>query len=178
MNKLLIIMTTLFGLNFSLFAKSTLEQLPTASHVDVAEYVGKWYAITSLPQIFTKSCESQTAQYAVLDSKTISVLNTCYKANGKTTTINGKATVVNSVTNAKLQVVFDNFWTKLFNVKGDYTIIKLEADYSTVLVGSNDRKSLWILSRTPYMNEDLKTEYIAFAKSVGFDTSKLVDSKF
>lgn len=171
--KFLIVLSTFVSL--SAFAKSN---LPTASYVDVNQYVGKWYAVTSLPQFFTRKCVAQTADYAIKSANSISVLNTCIKKDGSTKTISGQAVVVNSRTNAELEVTFDNFWTKLFRVKGDYTIIKLDESYSTVLVGSFDRKSLWILSRTPYINEDVKKEYVDFAHSVGFDTLKLVDSKF
>lgn len=169
----------LFTLSFLLiFTASADESLPTAAHVNVKEYVGKWYAITALPQFFTRNCEAQTADYAIKDSKSISVLNTCIKKDGSLKTINGQAEIVDTTTNAKLIVTFNNFWTKLFNVKGDYTIIKLDDSYSTVLVGSSDRKSLWILARTPYLNEDVKNEYLNYAKKLNFDTSKMVDSKF
>lgn len=154
------------------------ENLPTVSHVDVTEYVGKWYAVEALPQIFTKKCVAQTAEYAVKSANSISVLNTCIKKDGSTKTIEGQAVVANANTNAELIVTFDNFWTKLFRVKGDYKILKLDDSYTTVLVGSSDRKSLWILNRTPYINEDVRKEYIAYAKSLGFDTSKLITSKF
>lgn len=171
--KLIMALTIFFSLNS--FASST---LPTAEHVDVAQYIGKWYAVTSLPQFFTRKCVAQTAEYAIKTANSVSVLNTCIKKNGSTKTIEGQAVIINPITNANLEVTFNNFWTRLFRVKGDYTIIKLEADYSTVLVGSADRKSLWVLSRTPYLNEEVKNDYVAYAKSLGFDTSKLVESKF
>ena len=172
-------MKLIFALLFSIIMPlSAKESLPTAEYVDVNEYVGKWYAISSLPQFFTKNCSAQTAEYAIKDTKSITVLNTGIKKDGSLKTIVGQAEIINSRTNAELIVTFNNFWTKLFKVKGDYTIIKLDSTYSTVLVGSKDRKSLWILSRTPYLNEDIKTEYINFAKKLNFETSKLIDSKF
>ena len=157
---------------------STKPNLPTPSNVDVARYIGKWYAVSALPQIFTRSCVAQTAEYQVLTENSISVLNTCIKANGKTTDINGKAVVVDPKTNARLQVTFDNFFTKLFHVKVEYVIIKLSEGYDTVLVGSTDRKSLWILSRTPAIDADTFLEYKTFAKNLGFKVEKMVDSRF
>ncbi len=154
------------------------ETLPTATNVDVGRYIGKWYAVTTLPQSFTKGCVSQTAEYGILSEKSISVLNTCYKENGKTKTITGKAVIVDSTTNARLEVTFNNFFTRLFRVKGEYVIIKLSEGYDTVLVGSTDRKSLWILSRTPNIDPATFAEYKAFAKSLNFPVEKLLDSKF
>ncbi len=157
---------------------SSSKKLPTVSKVNVNEYVGKWYAVTSFPQFFTRKCVAQTAEYGIIDSKTISVHNVCIKKDGSTNDIRGKAVVANEQTNAELIVTFDTFWTKLFRVKGDYNILKLDDSYSTVLIGSNDLKSLWIMSRTPYIAEDTKKEYVEAAKKLGFDTSKLEDSKF
>jgi apolipoprotein D and lipocalin family protein len=171
--KIIIALFVLFTINSQAFDK-----LPTAAHVDVAQYVGKWYAVTALPQRFTKKCVAQTAEYALKTANSVSVLNTCIKANGATKTIEGQAVVANAKTNAELIVTFNNFWTKLFRVKGDYTIIRLADDYSSVLVGSNDRKSLWILARDPYLNDVVKTDYITLAATLGFDTAKLIESKF
>jgi apolipoprotein D and lipocalin family protein len=151
--------------------------LTTASNVEIERYIGKWYAITSLPQFFTRNCRAQTADYEILTEKSISVVNTCLKGKGETT-ITGKAVVKNPKTNAELEVTFNNFFTRLFRVKGDYTIIKLDPNYEYVLIGSKDLKSLWIMSRRPEMSQDILEEYKAFAKKEGFDISRLVDSKF
>ncbi len=153
------------------------QSLPTASYVDIGRYIGKWYAVTSLPLFFSRNCKGQTADYEIINDKTISVFNTCLKENGQTT-INGKAVVKNTKTNAELIVTFDNFFTKLFKVKGDYNIIKLDENYEYVMIGSKDRKSLWIMSRRPDMPIDSLEEYKNFAKRIGFDTKKLIDSEF
>ncbi len=146
--------------------------LRTADYVDVGRYVGKWYTIEALPQFFTRNCTGQTAEYEVINEKKISVLNTCIKGKG-TTDIKGQAVVKNTKTNAELEVTFNNFFTRLFRVKGDYTIIKLDSNYEYVLVGSKDRKSLWILSRHPVMPEDVIQEYKTIASEEGFQVSRL-----
>ncbi len=168
-----------FPILFTLLLSCSLhaQVLTTASYVDIGRYVGKWYAITSLPQFFTRNCRAQTADYEVLTEKSISVLNTCIKGKGETT-ITGKAVVKNPKTNAELDVTFNNFFTRLFRVKGDYTIIKLDENYEYVLIGGKDRKSLWIMSRRPDMPLEVLEEYKAFAKKEGFDVSRLVDSQF
>jgi len=151
--------------------------LPTADFVDIDRYTGRWYAITSLPQFFTRKCVGQTADYGIINPQTISVVNTCLKKEG-TTKIKGEAVVKNAQTNAELVVTFDNFFTRLFRVKGDYTIIRLDPQYRYVLVGSRDRKSMWVLSRSKVMPEEKLSEYVATAKEIGFPVEKLVPSKF
>lgn len=163
---------------FSLSAcASKTAQLPTANFVDIEKYVGKWYAIAALPQTFTRKCKAQTAEYSIINPQTVSVLNTCIKKD-KNTTISGEAVVVNSETNAELEVTFNNFFTRLFRVKGDYTIIKLDEEYRYVLVGSKDRESLWIMARKTSMPQETYNSYVEFARANAFPVQKLRKSEF
>lgn len=166
----------LIGLTFSaaVFAKP----FPTETEVDVLRYVGKWYAHFSLPQFFTRGCRAQTAEYDVLTETKISVLNTCLKRRGRST-IRGEAVVTNPGDNSEFVVTFDNFFTRLFRVKGDYNIILLDDNYEYVLIGSQDRESLWLMSRSEVaIPVAVRTEYLDYAKTLGFDTRKLVESRF
>ena len=159
-------------------SKELTSEVPTVSYVDLNKYIGTWYAITSLPQFFTRKCTSQMAEYQIIDSQTISVLNTCLNGGKKWTDIKGKAYVYNQTTQAHLKVQFDPFWFKLFGLKGDYRILKIDDDYTLSLVGSGDRKSLWLLARSKNIDPELKKEYINYAASLGYDTTKLSDSQF
>lgn len=171
MKKMIVMFLSLLSLNA--FASN----LPTADYVDVNRFIGKWYAIHSLPQFFTRNCNAQTAEYGIINEQTISVKNTCIKSR-KNTVIKGQAVVKNAATNAELIVTFNSFFTRLFRVKGDYNVIKLDKDYKYVLVGSKNRKSLWIMSRSPSLPKDIYEEYSQYAKELGFPVEKLVESKF
>ena len=172
MKKLILLL--IFILPTSSFAQT----ITTASNVDVSRYIGKWYAHYSLPQFFTRKCKGQTAEYEIINAKTISVLNTCLKSKGQKT-IEGQAVITNSKTNAELEVTFNNFFTRLFRVKGDYNIMKIDPNYEYVLVGSINRKSLWLMSRSPVeIPEEVVKEYLDLAKQDGFNISKLLKSHF
>lgn len=158
-----------------LFAKD--QELRTVSYVNINQYIGKWYAISALPQFFTRNCKAQTAEYEIVNEQTVSVLNTCLKKKGKTI-IEGQAVVDNAATNAELIVTFNNFFTRLFKVEGDYNIIKLDPNYQFVTVGSRDRKSLWIMSRTPSMPKEIYEQYVRDAEEQNYPVKKLVESQF
>lgn len=177
MKKLLIVVTLV--ISTTVFAKGdTYRPLPTAEQVDVARYIGKWYSVEALPQFFTRKCVAQSAEYDIINENSISVQNFCYRADGSIKDIKGQAVVKDTNTNARLEVTFNSFWTRLFKVKGEYVIIKLGEGYDTVMIGTTNRESLWIMSRTPSMDPATLQEYKDLAKSLGFDTSKLVTSKF
>ncbi len=152
--------------------------LPYPNFVDLSKYAGKWNVIASLPKFFLKGCIRQTAEYKVLSKNSMSVFNTCIKGNGKISTIKGKAIVTNFYTNAELEVSFEAFFTKIFRSKGDYNIIQIDPNYEFVMVGSKNRKSLWIMSRKTIIPLNILNNYVALAKTSGFDVSKLIFSKF
>lgn len=145
------------------------QTLQTVQHVDLNKYAGKWFEIASFPQRFQKRCHCTTAEYTPSDKGYVIVENRCNKdsATGKQSYIKGKAFVTKNSGNAKLKVQF--FWP--FRAK--YWIIDLAPDYSFAVVSHPNRKSLWILSRTPKMDETIYQQIIKKLEARGFDCSKL-----
>jgi lipocalin len=43
-----------------------------------------------------------------------------------------------------------------------------------VIVGTPDRENLWIMARTQAIDEARYTEFVGIARSLGFDTGKLI----
>ena len=50
----------------------------------------------------------------------------------------------------------------------------IDKDYNYVLVGGNSPKYLWILSRTPQLDEATLQKIIDVAEEKGYDTDKLI----
>ncbi len=59
-------------------------------------------------------------------------------------------------------------------VWGDYWILKLQGDYQYSLVGTPDRKYLWVLSREKKADITTINQLLDYAASYGFDTEKVV----
>lgn len=144
------------------------QALETVPYVDLEKYVGEWHEIASFPQSFQKGCACTKAIYSANEDGTINVVNSCnIPEKGTTKTSTAKAFVEEGSGNAKLKVQF--FWP----FKGKYWIIDLAKDYSYAVVGHPNRKYLWILSRTPKMDDKLYSQIIERAEEKGFDLSKL-----
>jgi len=148
-------------------AKEKLKTLEVVSYVELNKYLGKWYEIAHLPFRFEDDCTDITATYSLSKDGNVSVLNECLR-DGKLKQAKGKAKVVDKNTGAKLKVTF--FWP----FSADYWIIDLGKDYYYAVVGTPNRKYLWILSRTPQMGGQLFSQLIESAKSKGFDVNKLI----
>lgn len=160
---------TLFIVSFLISTAMKAQLLQTVPNVDLKKYAGKWFEIASFPQRFQKRCHCTTAEYTPTDKGYIIVENRCNKdsAKGKLSRIKGKAFVVENTGNAKLKVQF--FWP----FKGDYWIIDLADDYSYAVVSNPNKKSLWILSRTPKIDATVYKQIIIRLQEKGFDLTKL-----
>jgi apolipoprotein D and lipocalin family protein len=163
----------MFMISSTVFAAYTAEsrrnELEVVQSVDLSRYVGRWYEISRLPNRFQKKClDSVTAEYAMRPDGKIEVINRCRKASGEYATAKGKAKIVDKKTNAKLKVTF--FWP----FYGDYWILDLGENYEYAVVGEPGRKYLWILSRSPQMDEALYQQLLRKMAARGFKTELMI----
>jgi apolipoprotein D and lipocalin family protein len=150
--------------------------LATVAHVDLARYQGTWHEIARLPMWFQRGCVHSTASYTLEPAGTVRVVNRCTTAEGAEKTAQGRAYVTDAATNARLEVEFDSWFSRLFPgvARGAYWVIYLEPDYSIAVVGHPSREYLWILAREPGLPEDRYQALVAFAAGLGFPTDELV----
>ena len=147
-----------------------LPPLQVVEHVELKRYLGTWYEVASFPQSFQRGCTGSTASYSLLEGGDIQVVNKCRldALDGEEKTATGRARVVDATTNAKLEVSFFRpFW-------GDYWIIQLEPDYHYAVVGNPSRDYLWILSRTPHLDDATYEEILSKLKAAGYPLDRLV----
>ena len=152
------------------------EALSTVPLVDLARYEGTWYEMARLPMWFQRHCVDSKAIYTSRADGTIGVHNECVTDSGGHDQIEGVATVIDTTTNARLTVVFDNFFARLFGSsrEGNYWILVLDPDYRTAVVGTPDRRYLWILSRSPHLDEPTYQRLVEQARRLGFPVSELI----
>lgn len=156
------------GLGLALAAAE--KPLQTVASVDLQRYLGNWYEIATIPARFQKGCVGVTATYTARPDGKIGVVNRCRKLtlDGEEKSISGKAWVADPRTNAKLKVQF--FWP----FSGSYWIIELDPEYRYAVVGHPGRNYLWILSRTPQMDEAVYATLVERIAGHGYDVSRIV----
>jgi len=157
----------------------TTQGLPTESGVDLNQYAGVWYEQARLPNSFQKECAGEVkATYVLNADNTLGVTNQCVKADGSRKTAKAVGRLASSADPqdpAKLEVRFAPGWTSwLPMVWGDYWIMKLEDNYQYSLVGTPDRKYLWVLSRAPKADQAKVKELLDYAESQGFAVDEVI----
>jgi len=148
----------------------------TVPTVDLTRYVGDWFELARFPNRFQRQCVGEvTANYTMRPDGRITVVNRCRTADGTLTDAQGIARVVDTRTAAKLKVRFaPAVLSFLPLVWGDYWILGIADDYSWAVVGSPDRKYLWILARTPALGAEPYSAAVAAARANGFAVERLV----
>lgn len=150
--------------------------LRVVQSVDLSRYAGQWYEIARLPNRFQKKCAGEVAaNYTLRPDGKITVINRCREVDGGLREAMGVARAAGkNGSNAILKVRFaPSFLSFLPWVWGDYQVIALAEDYSYVMVGTPDRRYLWILARAPRLDETIYNQLMAEARGQGFDVSRL-----
>jgi apolipoprotein D and lipocalin family protein len=149
--------------------------LDTVPRVELGRYAGDWYEVARLPNRFQARCLGDVrASYTLRTDGRIDVRNRCRTEEGAIDA-HGVARVVDQNTNAQLKVRFaPALLSFLPMVWGDYWVIGLADDYSWAVVGSPDRKYLWILSRTAELNPAVLDRATGIARDRGFDVDRML----
>jgi lipocalin len=137
----------------------------TVKAVDLNRYLGSWYEIAKYDHVFERGLDYAMANYTLREDGKIDVLNTGIK-DGRAKDAKGIAKTTNIPGLLKVSF-FGPFYS-------DYRIMMLDTNYQYVLVGGSNDKYLWILSRTPQLDDATRTLILAEADKRGYDTSKLI----
>ncbi len=177
MRKLLIAVLMVFPLLLSGCGRTCGKGMTVVDSVDLQRYSGHWLELAKIPNHFQEDCvRNATADYRLLDSGQVEVMNRCITANGEEKRADGIARVVDPVSNAKLEVSF----VRLFGVPlfwGDYWILALDEGYQTVVVGTPSRKYGWVLGRAPELSEVRWSEIEAVLQDNGYRVSDFIRSR-
>lgn len=160
-------------------APANSRDVQTVARVDLARYAGNWFEIARFPNRFQQRCAGEVqASYAVRTDGRVDVINRCTGEDGRVVEARGVARVVDTRTYARLKVRFAPAllsWLPI--VWGDYWVVGLADDYSWAVVGSPDRKYLWILARTTALAGESYERALATARDNGFAVERLVATR-
>ncbi|HSB07373.1 MAG TPA: lipocalin family protein [Thermodesulfobacteriota bacterium] len=146
------------------------EGVKPVDNFKLEKYLGKWYEIARLDHSFERGLTRVTANYSLREDGGLRVINRGYSAKeNKWKEAEGKAYFVKGSDQGYLKV---SFFGPFY---GAYIVFELDHEnYQYSLVSGPDKSYLWLLARGPEIREDVRDILIAKAKSLGFDTGKLI----
>ncbi len=137
---------------------------------EIGRYLGKWYEIARLDHSFERGLSHVTAEYGLRDDGGVAVLNRGYSTEDSAwQEADGKAYFVRNADEGYLKV---SFFGPFY---GAYVVFELDkSDYRYAFIVGNDRSYLWLLARTPQVDDALKAHFIERAKALGFAADQLI----
>lgn len=148
------------------------ERSPVESvgELDLERYLGLWYEAGRLPLRFEDDGASEvTAEYSLCDDGALRVDNRCLDEAGVPVQALGRADP-DEEHPGRLRVSFLPAalrWIPF--ARADYWVLKIDAGYHHALVGTPDRKHLWLLARTPRIDSQAEAEFLEEARCQGFE---------
>lgn len=169
------LMATAVPLAVAHFKVARQAPVATTPLLDLRRYAGRWYEIARLPLRTEDQCDSDvTATYTLLRGGRVRVVNSCYTSDGVQEEVRGIARPTEG-DGAKLEVSFAPRALRwLPGSWAPYWVLHVDPDYGAAVVGTPDRKHLWLLSRAPLMDDSQLQRLLLHARAQGFDTTKLM----
>ena len=135
---------------------------------DIEKYLGEWYEIARFDFSYERGMTRCKSVYAVRWDGVMEFVSTGIK-HGEPKYAKGGIK-----TSDVPRILRFSYWGPTYS---DYRILMIDEDYTWALIGGDDAKHLWILSRTPEMQEPVRDTILAEAARRGFDTGKFVGTE-
>jgi len=169
---MLILSMMILLINIGCNSTKDMKRTETVKQLNLDKFLGKWYEIARFDHSFERGMSGVTATYSMREDGKIKVLNQGYKGglNGMLSQAVGKAKIPKPTEEpGKLKVSF--FWI----FYGDYFVLELdEQNYHWALIGSSSKKYLWILSRTPQLEDGIKNHILEKIRERGYSEELLI----
>ncbi|SDU05009.1 lipocalin family protein [Halopseudomonas salegens] len=144
-------------------------QVTPVDNFQLERYLGTWYEIARLDHSFERGLSQVTAEYSQRDDGGVRVLNRGYDAaKGEWSEAEGKAYFVEDSDVGFLRV---SFFGPFY---GAYGIFELDSDYQYAFVSGPSSDYLWLLARSPEVDEAVIEHFVTRAKALGFAVDELI----
>ena len=149
--------------------QSTRQPLRTAAQVDLSRLNGDWYVIADIPTFFEKRAFNAIETYQLNERGRVQTTFAFNKGafDGPRKRYNPTGFVSDDPSNAVWGMQF------IWPIKAEYRIMHVDAQYQELVVGRSKRDFVWIMSRTPTLDEARYLELTEMLASEGYDLAKL-----
>lgn len=166
------ILTTIFSLTGCTIID---KKVDVVQPFDASRYLGKWYEIARLDHSFERGLDHVTAEYKQ-DDDAIRVTNRGYDPEDKQwQSANGIAYFTDGNTTGRLKV---SFFRPFYGAYQIHAIIpeqpRGDEQYQVSLVIGPDESYMWILARTPTINDATKQDLVAKAAALGINPADII----
>jgi len=148
---------------------ATPSPMPTVERVDLARFMGDWYVIANIPTFLERGAHNAVESYRLDEDGTIATRFT-FRAgsfDGAARSYNPRGFVLDPASNALWGMQF------VWPVKADYRIVYVAPGYSQTVIAREKRDYVWIMARTPAIEEAEYQRLLGIVVSLGYDPARV-----
>jgi len=144
--------------------------VPVVEKVDLPRFMGPWYVIGVIPTAIEKDIYNAIETYELAPDGTIKTTFTLNKGgfDGERKVYTPRGFVVPGTNNAIWGMQF------IWPIKAEFVISHLDADYTETIIARSARDYVWIMARTPTIDDARYAALVKRVADMGYDTTKLV----
>lgn len=146
-----------------------IEPLPRAESVDLPQFMGQWYVIAQIAPSSVGDSYNGEELYALTEENDIDTIYSYRKGSfdGKLKKSNTTGFVVDGTNNAEweMQIVWP--------IKLEYVVSYVDEDYQNTIIARSKRDYVWLMSRSPQMDDGQYSDMVQRIEDLGYDISKL-----
>lgn len=144
--------------------------VPVAPHVDLPRFMGPWHVIGVIPTFLEKNIANAVESYELAPDGTVLTTFTFNQGglDGPAKRYQPRGFIVEGTNNAIWGMQF------VWPIKGEFVISHVDAQYTETIIARSARDYVWIMARTPTIEDSRYEALVARVKAMGYDTRKLV----
>ena len=144
--------------------------VPVATSVDLPRFMGPWYVIGVIPTFLEKDIYNAVESYELAADGTVLTTFTFNKGafDGPAKCMKPRGFVIEGTRNAVWGMQF------VWPIKAEFVISHVDAQYTETIIARSARDYVWIMARTPTIDDLKYAGLVAKVKAMGYDITKLV----
>jgi len=155
-------------LNYTSCEEQAMPPLKPVDYVDLERFMGDWYVVGIIPNFIEKNAVNGIENYQLNAKGQVDITYTFYKSDpqGQRKTMHAKG-FIQDERHSEWRVQF------IWPLKLPYLVIMLDDDYQYTVIGVPNRKFIWIMSRTPEIEDTQYQNILAQLGEKGYDTAQI-----
>ena len=147
----------------------TMDDVKPVESVNLQQFMGDWYVIAHIPTFIEDEAYNAVERYELVEPDKV---KTTFTFNDKS--FNGEFKEYNP-TGFVREGTGNAIWGMRFiwPIKADYRIAYLSEDYSETIIARNKRDYVWIMARTPVIEEARYQHLVQQVEAMGYSLDDL-----
>ncbi len=144
--------------------------VPVAPMVDLPRFMGPWYVIGVIPTFLEKDIFNAIESYELAPDGRVLTTFTFNKGgfDGPAKRMQPTGFMVPGSNNAIWGMQF------VWPIKAEFVISHVDAQYTETIIARSARDYVWIMARTPTLDDQRYAALVGRVKAMGYDTRRLV----